>query len=151
MINVFEYIKQYAEVHNIKNYFLKSKFLQKQHTGHSIQMSGGVGFFYKIVAEGDIANIADLQKKFLQVSTPTDFWDLSPVVEVVDFGTIQKVSTDFIFTVDNTVNFNLFEGTSDAMFNQVINFCAQYIYLLPIKEGSSAASNGNGITVKVDY
>lgn len=150
-MNVFEYIKQYATIHNIKNYFLKSKFLQKDHAGHNIQMSGGVAFFYKVFAEGDIANVADLQKKFLQVETPTDFWDLSPVVEVKDFGTLQKVSTDFIFVADNTIKFNLFENTANSMFNQIYNFCAQYIYLLPIKEGSNSNYAENSITVKVDY
>lgn len=138
-MNVFEYIKQYAQVHGIKNYFFKSKYLQKQHAGRTVQMAGGVAFFYKIFAEGDIANAADLTKKFLQVETPTDFWDLSPVAEIEDFGTIQKVSTNFIFMADNTIKFKLFENTADAMFSNIYNFCAQYIYMFPLPEGSTGS------------
>ena len=153
MNNVFDYIKHYAENHGIKNYFLKSKAIDKQHATGRVQFSGGVAFFYKIFAEGDIAQVADLSKKFLQVETPTDFWDLSPVVEVVDFNTLQKVSTDIIIVADNTINFNLYEGTADSMFQNIYNFCAQYIYLLPLAQNSTSgqASQQNTINVKVDY
>lgn len=154
MINVFDYIKHYAQNHGIKNYFLKSKAIDKAHANAGqVQFSGGVAFFYKIFAEGDIANTADLAKKFVQISTPTDFWDLSPVVEVVDFNTLQKVSTDIVLVADNTINFNLYEGTADSMFQTIYNFCAQYIYLLPLPENQSGTGNGSGnsINVKVDY
>lgn len=150
MINVFDYIKHYASTHGIQNYILKSKAIDKQHAAGRIQFSGGIAFFYKIFAEGNIASVNDLQKKFLQVETPTDFWDLSSVVEVVDFNTVQKVSTDIVLAADNTINFNLYEGTADAMFQQIYNFSAQYIYLLPIPNGA-AADGKQSINVKVDY
>lgn len=150
MNNVFDYIKQYAQNHDIKNYFLKSKAIDKAHAATRVQFSGGVAFFYKIFAEGDIAQVADLSKKFLQVETPTDFWDLSAVVEVTDFNTLQKVSTDIILAADNTIKFNLFEGTADAMFTQIYNFCAQYIYLLPMDDKQEGGKNDN-IKLTLDY
>ena len=100
---------------------------------NTLHLSGGVAFFYRIIAEGEIISTADIAKSFLQVSTP-EFWDLSPVVEITDFGTIQKVSTDFIFSADNMVNFTLFEGTSNAMFNSITNLCILYMQLIPLNE-----------------
>lgn len=131
-MNVFEYIKNYADFHGIKDYTLKSKFVTKPQLSETLQLSGGVAFFYKLFAEGEITDIANIGKRFLEVDAYPDFWDLSPVVELVDFGAIQKVCTDFIFTADNTANFKLYEGTEDAMFTNVNNFCAQYMYLSPL-------------------
>lgn len=137
-MNVYDYIKQYAKAHGIKNYALKCKYITKADAAQTLQLSGGVAFFYRIIAEGQIANINDIAKSFLQVSTP-EFFDLSPVVEVIDFGSIQKVATDFIFSADNTVNFTLFEGTADAMFQSITNFCAMYLYLIPLTETGEPA------------
>lgn len=137
-MNVYDYIKQYAKTHGIKNYALKGKYITKADAAQTLQLSGGVAFFYRIIAEGQIANINDIAKSFLQVSTP-EFFDLSPVVEVTDFGSIQKVATDFIFSADNTVNFTLFEGTADAMFQSITNFCAMYLYLIPLTETGEPA------------
>ncbi len=142
-MNVFDYINNYAQTHSIANYTLKAKFVTLQDITKTLQFSGGIAFFYKLMAEGIIANLSDISKKFLEVDTPTDFWDLSPVVEIVDFSSIQKVSTDFIFTADNTLDFKLYEGTADAMFTTVENFCAQYIYLTPLSTGE-AGSNAAG-------
>jgi hypothetical protein len=140
-MNVYDYIKNYAAVHGIENYTLKSKYVTKLDAAQTLQFSYGVAFFYRVFAEGEITDISQLQKKFLQVNTPTDFWDLSPVVEVVDYGALQKVQADFIFTADNTLDFTLFEGTADAMFANIINFCALYIYLAPLP---STTSGGDG-------
>lgn len=146
-MDVFKYIENYAKTHGIENYFLCPKFLQKTDAGKAITMSGGVGFFYRIFAEGTISDINNLSKKFLDVKSNTDFWPLSPVVEIVDYTTIQKVETNFVFTVDNTVVFNLYENTAESMFNNVINFCAEYMLLMP---NTNAQSNDNGnIKVKV--
>lgn len=131
-MNVFDYIKNYAKAHGISNYNLKSRYITKTDTATRMQFSGGVAFFYHLIAEGEITDINNLGKKFLEIDTPTDYWDLSPVVEVVDFGQIQKVCTDFIFTADNTLDFKLYEGTADAMFANITNLCAQYIYLSPL-------------------
>lgn len=135
-MNVYDYIKNYAAAHGIKNYALKSKYITKADAANTLKLSGGVAFFYRFHAEGDINNVNDLGKLFLQVSTP-EFFDLSPVVEVSDFGTVQKVSTDFIISADNTVNFTLYEGTVNAMFSTIYNFCALYMLLIPLDE------NGN--------
>jgi hypothetical protein len=133
-MNVYDYIKNYAAFHGIKEYNLKCRYVTKAQAAETLQFSGGVAFFYRIIAEGEIADRSQLTRKFLEVDTPTDFWDLSPVVEVVDFGTLQKVQTDFIFSADNTLNFKLFEGTADAMFDNMINFCALYMYMSPVRE-----------------
>lgn len=146
-MNVYDYIKNYAATHGIKDYTLKCKYVSKADVANVLQFSGGVAFFYRVFAEGEITDKNQLQKKFLQVDTPTDFWDLSPVAEVVDFGTLQKVETDFIFTADNTLKFNLFEGTTDAMFASVINFCALYMYMAPIRletGGNNSDGDNNG-------
>ena len=97
-MNVYDYIKNYAAFHGIKEYNLKCRYVTKAQAAETLQFSGGVAFFYRIIAEGEIADRSQLTRKFLEVDTPTDFWDLSPVVEVVDFGTLQKVQTDFIFS-----------------------------------------------------
>lgn len=144
-MNVFDYIKNYAAFHGIESYSLKSKYVTKADAAQTLQFSGGVAFFYRVIAEGEIAERSQLTKKFLEIDTPTDFWDLSPVVEVQDFGTLQKVQTDFIFSADNTLDFKLFEGTADAMFDNIINFCALYIYMSPLEPGNKkAAASANG-------
>ena len=132
-MNVYDYIKQYTKANGIKNYALKCKYLTKADISDTLHLSGCVAFFYRIIAEGEILSTADIAKSFLQVSTP-EFWDLSPVVEITDFGTIQKVSTDFIFSADNMVNFTLFEGTSNAMFSQITNLCILYMQLIPLND-----------------
>ena len=134
-MDVFKYIENYAKTHGIESYFLRPKFLQKTDAGKAITMSGGVGFFYRIFAEGTISNVNNLSKKFLDVKSNTDFWPLSPVVEIVDFQTIQKVETNFVFAVDNSVIFSLYENTAESMFDNIINFCAEYIYLQPTPAG----------------
>lgn len=139
-MNVFDYISNYAKAHNIKNYHLKSRYITKADTATRMQLSGGVAFFYRLFAEGTIADISNLGKKFLEIDTPTDFWDLSPVVEIVDFGAIQKVCTNFIFSADNTLDFKLYEGTADAMFSNITNLCAQYLYLSPLTVEDAAAT-----------
>lgn len=130
-MNVYDYIKNYCLIHGIKNYNIKCKYITKAQINETFQFSGGVAFFYKVFAEGEITDISQLSKKFLEINTPTDFWDLSPVVAVKDFGALQKVDTDFIFTADNILKFTLFENTVDAMFSNIVNFCALYMYVTP--------------------
>lgn len=150
-MNVYDYIKNYAKTHGIKNYALKSKFVTKADAAKPLYLSGGVAFFYRVMAEGEIVNVADISKTFLQVSTP-EFWDLSPVVEVTDFGSLQKVSTNFIFTSDNTVNFTLYEGTADAMFRTISNFCASYMLLIPLNEENKPIKpKGTEVNVNIKY
>lgn len=146
-MNVFDYIKNYCEYHNIKRYLLKSRFLTKRDIDETVKMSGGIAFFYKLFAVGEVDYYNNLFKNFLQVETPTDFWDLSNVVMISDNGTLQKVETDFIFVADNQINFKLFEGTDDAMFSNIKNFCAQYFYLIPLPD----SDKNDKIKVKVDF
>lgn len=156
-MDVYDYIKNYAAFHGIERYNLKAKYVTKAQLAETMQLSGGVAFFYKLFAEGEIIDQSSLVKKFLEINTPTDFWDLSPVVEVVDFGTLQKVQTDFIFTADNTIDFTLYEGTADAMFNNVVNFCALYMYMTPLEVSDSGtkmatanAATNPGATARQD-
>ena len=148
-MNVYDYIKNYAKTHGIKNYALKCKYITKADTAKTLRMAGGIAFFYKLFAEGEIADAANIVKKFCEVITPTDFYDLSPAVEVVDFGTLQKVSTDFIFTADNTLNVKLYEGTADAMFANITNFCAMYMQLIPMRD-TDTASTDNEENIKIN-
>lgn len=148
-MNVYDYIKNYARVRNIKNYDLKSKFFTINDTRNPLQLSGGTAFIYRIFAEGEIQQITDIQKKFLEVSTPSDFWDISPAVCVTDWGTVQKVESNCILTAESTINFKLFEGTADAMFSSILNFCVQYIYFKAIPDVEE--TDKSKIKVKVDF
>lgn len=156
-MNVYDYIKNYCDFHGIEKFTVKDKFVTKSQISETLQFSGGIAFFYRVIAEGEITDVANLQKKFLEIDTPTDFWDLSPVVEIVDFGTIQKVSSNFIFSAANTLDFKLFEGTADAMFATINNFCAQYIYVTPLpattsaEPGAKASGDNTVVKVKVNY
>lgn len=147
-MNVYDYIKIYAEQNGVKNYNLKSKFLTKKDIVQRVNFAGGVAFFYKFFAVGEIINNADMEKKFCEISTYTDWWDLSQAVEIQDFGTIQQVKTDLILTADNSINFNLFENTSDAMFSKIYNFCAQYVYMIPTKSGAEKNIKKIGLEIK---
>lgn len=140
-MNVFDYIRIYTEQNNVKNYNLKSKFLTKNDIAQPVKFSGGVAFFYKFFAVGEIVQNSDMEKKFLELSTPTDWWDLSQAVEIQDFGTIQQVKTDLILTCDNSLTVKLFEANVDAMFSKIYNFCAQYIYMMPTSTQASANNN----------
>lgn len=147
-MNVFDYIKNYADAHGIKQYNLKSNIITLNNIAKPLLASGAVLFFYKITAQGEIRNVADLQKKFLEVSAADNWWDLSGAVQVQDFNTVQSVQTDFIFCVDNTANFKLYEGTPDAMFATIYNLCAYYITLIPV---SDAEINDNKIKLQLKY
>lgn len=147
-MNVFDYIKNYAEAHGITQYNLKSNILTLNNIAKPLQASGAVLFFYKITAQGEIRNVTDLQKKFLEVSAADNWWDLSGAVQVQDFNTVQSVQTEFIFCVDNTANFKLYEGTADAMFANIYNLCAYYITLIPVLD---AEKNDNKIKLQLKY
>lgn len=133
MLNLFDYIKFYADFHKIEKYTLKSKYFSINDILKTQKFSGGVAFFYEVFAAGEIANISDLNKNFLTISTPTDFFNFNDLIEVEDFGTLQQVKSNFVFTADNIINFDLKQGTEDALFQQVYNFNAKYIYLTPLQ------------------
>ena len=151
-MDLLRYIKLYAKNHNIERYALKSKVLYKSDLANPVPMSGGVGFFYDIYAIGQIANYADLSKFFLIGQTNTDFWDFTKIVKIQDFNTVQAVNSDFIFTVENEVRFNLYEGTADAMFQSIINVALKYMYLTPvIGNGASDGDERHQVNLKFDY
>lgn len=159
-MNVFDYIKNYAKWHGIKDYKLITKILNKGQLSQVLTLTNNVAFFFKIFAEGEIQQVSDLTKDFLSIVTPSEIWDLSPVIEIADFSTLQKVTTDFIFAAENSVSFELSEGTSNSMFSSITNFCAQYILLIPINyEGkikgtgkeSKKEDEDSKIKIKVNY
>lgn len=148
-MNVYDYIKNYAKVREIEKYELKNKFFTINDTRNPLQLSGGTAFIYSIFAEGEIAQISDISKKFLEISTPTDWWDISPAACVTDWGSLQKVESNCILTAENTIIFNLFQGTADAMFQSILNFCVQYIYFKAIPDAEE--TDKSKIKVKVDF
>lgn len=148
-MNVYDYIKNYAKVREIEKYELKNKFFTINDTRNPLQLSGGTAFIYRIFAEGEIAQISDISKKFLEISTPTDWWDISPAACVTDWGSLQKVESNCILTAENTIIFNLFQGTADAMFQSILNFCVQYIYFKAIPDAEE--TDKSKIKVKVDF
>lgn len=152
-MNIFDYIKNYARFHGWgDNYTLKSKFLTKKDILQPVKFSNGTAFFYKFSAVGEILNYNKLGGKFLELETPTDFWDLSGIVDISDFGTIQKAESDFIFAVDNVLNFTLFENTPESIFANIKKFCAQYFYLTPLtSEDKNKMQEGEKLKIKFNY
>ena len=140
-MNVYDYIKNYAKVHGIKNYSLKPKYLNKADMANQLPAAGGVCFFYHVYAAGEISDVHNITKTFLKVTTPTDFWDISRLITIKDYNTIQAAECNFIFTVDNTVNFELFEGTAASIFDTIYNMCVEYVYLTPLND--TAAPDGS--------
>lgn len=147
MQNVFDYIKNYAKVHGIEDYKLKTNVLDKSRLNQVLTLSNNVAFFFKIFAEGEILDWNDIEKDFLTVETPTDFWNIGNIAEIVDFGNIQKAEADFIFFAENSVKFNLSEGLSTSMFSVIKNLCIQYVILIPTRY-KNAAGNGTEIKIK---
>lgn len=151
-MNIFDYIKNYAYFHGWgDNYTLKSKFLTKKDILQPVKFSNGTAFFYRICAVGEIQNYSNLSGKFLELETPTDFWDLSGIVNISDFGTVQKAESDFIFAVDNVLNFKLFENTAESMFANIQKFYAQYFYLTPLPAADKTKMQQQGEKLKIKF
>lgn len=146
MIDVLKYIENYCKNHNIERYTFKDKIISLRNINEILQSSGHVNFIYRVTAYGEINTIADLNKKFLEVATNTDFWDLSPTVEIKDFTTFQAVESNSILTVENTAKFTLYQGTTDAMFQNISKLAVNYINLIPTKDDD----NGN-LKVKLKF
>lgn len=156
MVNIFDYISNYADFHAIGRYNLKCKVVTKEtlaDVNNILRVAGGVAFFYDMCAVGEISAVSNIGLPFLQIDTNGDFIDYK-FAEVVDFGTVQKVASDFIFTVENMAKFNLQEGTG-CMFNKIHTFSMKYMYLTPLEADRAemqtyynAASNGNGVKMQ---
>lgn len=138
MLNIFDYIKNYCEVHNIKAKSLKSCVLTKDDITRPQTFAPGVAFFYKIRVTGEIQNIANLANGFLTVTTPTDFYDFAKIANVYDDGAIQHIESDFPFIADGTMTVTLDEGAT-ALFQRIDTVQMFYIYLsiLPTEEDNA--------------
>lgn len=133
MVNIFDYISNYADFHAIGRYNLKCKVVTKEtlaDVNNILRVAGGVAFFYDMCAVGEISAVSNIGLPFLQIDTNGDFIDYK-FAEVVDFGTVQKVASDYIFTVENMAKFNLQEGAG-CMFNKIHTFSMKYMYLTPL-------------------
>ena len=133
MVNIFDYISNYADFHAIGRYNLKCKVVTKEtlaDVNNILRVAGGVAFFYDMCAVGEISAVTNIGMPFLQIDTNGDFIDYK-FAEVVDFGTVQKVASDYIFTVENMAKFNLQEGAG-CMFDKIHTFSMKYMYLTPL-------------------
>ena len=133
MVNIFDYISNYADFHAIGRYNLKCKVVTKEtlaDVNNVLKVAGGVAFFYDMCAVGEITDVNNIGLPFLEIDTNGDFINYN-FAEVVDFGTVQKVSSDYIFTVENMAKFNLVEGAG-CMFQTIRTFNMKYMYLTPL-------------------
>lgn len=142
-MNVFDFIKNYCETHNIKNYALRSCVLTKEDFSKNQSFAPGIAFFYKEAVSGLITNVNQLSEPFLTVQTTSEFWDFSKICKIVDNGTIQHAESDFIFICDNTMNITCIEG-STALFDTIYNAQLFYYYLTVLP------SSYNEQQIKVD-
>lgn len=141
MINVFDYIENYCKVHGITAKSFKSCVLTKDKLSARQTFAPGIAFFYRTRVTGTINNIADLDKDFLIVQTPTDIWDFAKIGDVHDDGVLQRVESDFIFIADNTMTINLSEG-ANCLFSQINTVQMFYIYV-SILPDETATENDN--------
>lgn len=128
MLNVFDYIENYCKVHGIKAKSFKSCVLTKDKMSERQTFAPGIAFFYRTRVTGFINDIADLDKDFMIVKTPTDIWDFSKIGVVLDDGAVQRVESDFIFIADNTMQIDLKEGMN-CLFSAINTVQMFYIYV----------------------
>ena len=148
MLNVFDYIENYCKVHGIKTKSFKSCVLTKDKLSERQTFAPGIAFFYRTRVTGTINNIADLDKDFLIVQTPTDIFDFAKIGDVHDDGVLQRVESDFIFIADNTMTIDLKEG-ANCLFSAINTVQLFYIYvsILPYEPSASQEGKVYDITV----
>lgn len=152
MINIFDYIKNYCDSRNITNYSYKSNVITLDEFAKSFSFAPSIAFFYKMQAVGEINDINDFGKPFLQIQTPTDFFDFSKICSFEDCGPIQKAFSDFIFVADNTMNINLNVG-SDSLFNSLKTAQLFYISVAELPEyakRTTTQTKGKNIIIDIN-
>lgn len=142
MLNVIDYIKNYAQSHGIADYELKQRIITLEQFSKSHSFAPGVAFFHKLIITGDILNVADLAKPLLTADTVSDFFDFSKMVTVADFGTVQRVESDFIMSCDNMLTLKLSQGEG-AMFENIYSAQLLYIYMQPKPQAVTQSSATN--------
>lgn len=147
-------IENWAKVHGVKSYTLRHEVLTKPQLNERLICSPGCVFFYRFEADGEINNIADLQKPLLQIKTHDDFLDLGKIVMHTDGGTLQHVKADFVFTSDSEAYLQLIEneeGSTEnaSQFATIYNACLYYVKLTPTDEQASDEDNRRQIKVEI--
>lgn len=152
MINIFDYIKNYCDSRNIENYSFKSSVITLDEFSKNFSFAPSIAFFYKLQAVGEINNTADFGKPFLQVSTPTDFFDFSKICSFEDMGNLQKAVSDFIFVADNTMQINISVG-ADSLFNTIKTAQLFYISVAELPEyakRTTTQTKGKNIIIDIN-
>lgn len=149
MLNVFDYIENYCKVHDIKTKSFKSCVLTKDKLSDRQTFAPGIAFFYRTRVTGTIDNIADLDKDFMIVQTPTDIWDFSKIGDVHDDGALQRVESDFVFIADNTMTVDLKEGLN-CLFSQINTVQMFYIYVSILPDDPDAQDNARVYDIQVN-
>lgn len=148
-MNLFEYIKNYSKVHGIKNYSLKSKVLTKADFANTHSFAPGIAFFYRLSVCGEIDDVNNINSKFLTINTPTEFFDMSKIVDIVDNVTLQHAESNFIFVSDNMLTLELSEG-ANCLFSKIFNAKLFYMYLTVLPE-SDEPEHAINVHVKQTY
>lgn len=149
MSNVFDYIKNYCKVHNFDNVSYKSSVLTLRDFSNPQTFAPGFAVFYKMQVVGEVQNIATIDKPFLTVSTPTDFWDFAQIAALHDDGVLQRAESDFLFVCDGQMNIDLQVG-SNALFQQVFNAQMYYIYVSILPENERKNRPGTVYDIRVN-
>lgn len=148
MLNVFDYIENYCKVNNVKSKSLKSNVLTLDDVTANTRFTfaPGVAFFYHTCCVGAIHNIANLDKKFLLIETPTDVYDFAKIANVRDDGALQRAESDFVFTAENTMQITLSQGDT-SLFNSISSFQMFYIYMSILRDNQERNSKIYDITI----
>lgn len=149
MLNVFDYIENYCKVHGITAKSFKSCVLTKDKLSDRQTFAPGIAFFYRTRVTGTIDNIADLDKDFLIVQTPTDIWDFAKIGDVHDDGALQRVESDFIFIADNTMTIDLKEGVN-CLFSNIKTVQMFYIYVSILPDSTTAQDNARVYDIQIN-
>jgi hypothetical protein len=127
-MEVFDYIRQYCGNRGINRYDVRSKVLVKRDFALPHTFAPGIAFFYRFCATGTINNIADITERVLDISTSNEFFDMSQIVNIKDFMTVQQANADFIFVSDNMLKTDLKEG-ANALFSNIYSAQLFYYYV----------------------
>lgn len=149
MMDVFDYIRNYCAVRGITKYDFRSKVLTKDDFNATRTFAPGIAFFYRLSITGTIDNIADINNRVLEVSTGSDFYDFSKIVNVKDFDTVQQANADFVFAADNMLTTVLKEGVN-ALFSQIFTAQLFYIYVTVLERADGNARPRTDVYVEVD-
>lgn len=149
MLNVFDYIENYCKVHNITAKSFKSCVLTKDNVNDALTFAPGIAFFYRIRAVGEIHNIANINKPFMLVQTPTDVWDFAKIGSIYDDGEVQRVESDFIFSADNTMKVTLNEG-ENSLFDSINTLQMFYIYVSILPDDTKAKDNSKVYDIRIN-